>query len=147
VARKLAGNKRGLSRSLTTYVERSAAVLAQTTTRELSRKTPKDTTFASVNWEPSVGRSTTPGALDAYPIPREVKLLLVTSELLQQQAAIAALGTFGTGYRLGQGKIYITNHVFYIRALADGYSGQAAAGWIPITIDESITKTYAIMRA
>jgi hypothetical protein len=146
VARQLAGTLRGLSRHLTGYVEKSSATLAVTTTRELRQATPKDTRWSSVNWEPSVGRSSVPGVLDSVSVARELKLALVPSELVQQEAAMSALTRFG-GYRLGQGKIYVTNHVHYIQKLADGYSLQASSGWIPRTIHEAIAKTYVIMRA
>jgi hypothetical protein len=139
---RAAGTARGLRAHLTKYVEDSVVVLGRTVTRELQKANPKDTQWSAAHWIPSVGRPSPPVGEQSIR-RREEKLALVTFAGAAQAFAIVALSTF----RLRAGKIFNTNSVPYIQALADGYSPKAPPGWVPMAIETGITYTYIVMRA
>ncbi len=112
-----------LQRKLDALIERAAKALILEIVRELKRSTPVDTGHARANWIPSVSQANTQEA---------------------QDAALQAAGTAAvTAYKLGQGLLFVTNVVKYVRRLNDGYSKQAPALFVETSVARSIAKMKA----
>lgn len=112
-----------LQRKLDALIERATKALILEIVRELKRATPVDTGHARANWIPSVGSENTAEAQDAS---------------LQAAGQAAVLS-----YKLGQGLLFITNVVPYIRRLNDGWSGQAPA----LFVESAVLKAMQTIRA
>lgn len=82
--------------------------------------TPRDTSWAAVNWVPSIGSpiDTTAGTR----LQAEAGSLSTASE--------AATALVAATYKLAMGNVYITNNVPYILTLDGGSSKQAAKGFV-----------------
>lgn len=110
-----------LERKLYALIERVSKSLILEINRELRRSgtgTPVDTGHARANWIPSVGE---PNAIEAND----------DGAAAQGTAAIAS-------FKLGQGKLYITNVVPYIRRLNDGWSDKAPALFVEACISRAM---------
>lgn len=108
---------------ITAAIERASKALILEVARELKRSTPVDTGHARVNWVPSVG---SPNRVEAQ------------DPLLAQMGA-ADVMTF----KLGQGLLYVTNVVPYIRRLNEGSSTQAPA----LFVESAVKRAIATIRA
>jgi len=100
------------------------------------RGTPIDTGWASANWVPSVGREfDDPG------------ITLVRDPSPAQVGARARLAEAGTNellsWRQGDGSLFSTNNVPYIRPLNDGHSMQSPAGFVQAAMELAIRQTAA----
>ncbi len=102
------------------HIELQEKRLARKIMELLPPATPKDTTFASLNWVPSIGQ---PFEGTAGTKAEALERILDTAT---QQSGIAKLAS----YKLIQGRIFITNNVPYISRLNDGHSGQAPIGFV-----------------
>lgn len=91
--------------------------------------TPVDTGWARANWIPQVGgpRNATAGNRSAV-------------STAEQDAGVAAIAA---GYKLEQGDVSISNHVPYIGQLNDGFSPQAAAGFVERAVLEAVEQVRA----
>lgn len=95
----------------------------------LREETPKDTTWASVNWVPSIGIPFT-GTAGTREMAEQGALDLGPHE--------GGLATLTFGYKLEQGPVHITNNVHYIKDLNFGSSSQAPASFVQVAIVDSI---------
>jgi hypothetical protein len=84
----------------------------------LVRRTPVDTGRAKGNWVPGIGAANTS-----------------TSANSSGDAAVSAINQTLQAWRPGQ-TIYITNSLPYIKRLEDGWSKQAPAGMVRLTVVE-----------
>lgn len=100
--------------------------------------TPVDTGFARANWIPRLGepgsapvgaRPTEPG-----PSPSGKALFVDTGAAEAGKAAVA------TGFKLGAGDVYVSNHVPYIGHLNNGSSKQAPAGFVQRAITKALVE-------
>jgi len=116
-------NPEHISRELTRFTERQIVSLVLQVTAELTRDTPIDTGWASVNWLPNLDRPLTrpAGAREG-----------VTSAV--QGAGEAQVAS---RYRL-PGTVHITNNVPYIEDLNDGFSDQAPEGFVEKAMERAI---------
>lgn len=92
---------------------------------ELVRGTPKDTTFASASWVPSVGVHGTD--VVPRPDPRARAIAAAASRATQNKARAASIRQ---SYRLVQGEPFISARASYMVYLAAGSSPKASSGWI-----------------
>ncbi len=83
-------------------------------------KTPADTGRARANWQVAIG-SVPAGTLELEDKPGT--------------ATISAADAAASGLRAGD-VIYLANNLPYIQRLEDGYSGQAPAGMVGLTVQE-----------
>lgn len=119
------------------FVGRLVRVIVINAVAELREGTPVDTGWARANWIPSVG-APWDQVYGSRPGPGEKAVDGGHSAGLAQVAI----------YRFGQGPVYITNNVPYIARLNDGWSRQAPAGFVQISIHRAIRATiYALERA
>jgi hypothetical protein len=94
--------------------------------------TPVDVGWARANWVPSIGS----------PVSKNLRDVPSTSAnaaaaQAEQRSAVARIAT---GYRLDQGKVFISNNVPYILRLNDGSSNQAPAGFVQNAIRKAVTE-------
>ena len=113
---------------------RSVSKITLAVTFNLVEDTPVDTGWARANWVPSVGkRSRRP----AQSFPGRTPEASV-----QAAAAVQAAGQVeALGYKLENGRAFVTNNVHYIRRLNDGYSRQAPRGFVQIAIRKAVTQS------
>jgi hypothetical protein len=112
-----------LAKKLDATIERAAKALILEIVRELKRETPVDTGHARANWIPSVG---TPNMQEDS-----------TGALAQAGAAVVA------SFKLGQGLLFITNVVPYIRRLNQGSSAKAP----PLFVESCVMRAMAKVKA
>lgn len=104
-------------------IERACRMVVLELDKELRRRgsgTPVDTGHARANWIPSV---TTPAMVE----------VAGTSDAAHSAGVAQVLA-----YKLGQGTLYVSNNVPYIRRLNDGWSEKAPALFIESCIDRAI---------
>jgi hypothetical protein len=119
---------RKVTSDLNNFLEKVMKDLGTTLNNKLTEETPEDTGWAENNWIANLGtphrglagtrEAAEKGSIDF--VPRRVGL-----------AKIAA-------YKLRNGKIHITNNVYYLSDLNEGTSKQAPAMFIEMAIDKSI---------
>lgn len=85
--------------------------------------TPVDTGWARSNWIPSIG--TSPES------PAGSKENVTDAQRLSGEGEVL-------GYQFGQGTVYITNNVPYIKDLNEGTSQQAPEGFVQKAIQEAV---------
>lgn len=95
---------------------------------ELVETTPVDTGWARANWVPRIGQPVAG--------PSGTREAVSTADQSQGLASLA-------GYKIEQGAIYVTNHVPYIKALNNGHSKQAPAGFV----EESVLRALRAVEA
>ncbi len=108
--------------------ERAVRVIALEVTAELQKSTPVDTGFARANWIPSVG------APVASPDGSRASVSSVA-----QQVGIAQVSV----YKVGQGSVFITNNVHYVKYLNKGSSPQAPAEFVQAAIARGFQQAVA----
>lgn len=117
-----------VQRKIDALIERAAKALILEINRELRKRgtgTPVDTGHARANWIPSVGQPNTteaPGTSSA-----------------EAQAGAAVVASF----KLGQGKLFLSNVVPYIRRLNEGHSTQAP----PLFVESCVIRAMATIKA
>ena len=116
------------------FAEKVVKTIVVHTTSNLAASTPKDTTWAAVNWIPSIGQSFegtagTRAEAEAGRIDPQI-----------QAAGLAAV----QGYQFGKGLVFITNNVPYIGRLNNGSSKQAPAAFVQMAIARGIEQTGAV---
>lgn len=117
-----------LQAKLDALIERAAKALILEIGRELRKKgtgTPVDTGHARANWIPSVG------------MPNHTEDPGTGGALAAAGAAVIA------SFKLGQGKLYLSNVVPYIRRLNEGHSTQAP----PLFVESCVIRAMATVKA
>lgn len=117
-----------LQRKIEAAIERAAKAAILEINRELRKSgtgTPVDTGHARANWIPSVGSPNTTEHAG--------------SSTSAQQAGEAEVLSF----KLGQGMLYITNVVPYIRRLNNGSSKQAPRLFVEAAVDRALATVRA----
>ena len=120
-----------ITKELNKFVEGFVSDLSVGIQQNLGEDTPKDTSWASVNWIVSLEGQPT---FAATPISRAGKLSSVPTRRAEQ---IAFSQILKSRYTLSMGPIKISNEVPYIVDLNFGSSSKAPAGFV----QSSITKT------
>jgi hypothetical protein len=113
-----------VQRNLDALIERAAKALVLEIVRELKRRgtgTPVKTGHARANWIASVGA------------PNTVEAPGTSEAVAQAGNAVVA------SYKLGQGRLYVSNVVPYIRRLNEGSSTQAA----PLFVESCVIRAMA----
>lgn len=105
--------------------ERTIQAITLDLTSNLIETTPVDTGWARANWIPSV----TAPVQDTDGSPGNV-------QTGQQRAGQAQV----LGYRLANGRTFVTNNVPYILRLNDGSSTQAPRGFVEAAIRKALTR-------
>lgn len=94
----------------------------------LVEATPVDLGWARAGWVPSIGQpydgGDNPRPTDAMVGPARARQVMGQNEVL--------------GYRMSDGPLFSTNNVTYILPLAEGWSPQAAAGWVETAIENAV---------
>lgn len=121
---------------LTRFTEKHVKIITLDAVANLVEDTPRRTGWARSNWVPSIG---TPKDLDGTPPDDDAARGAVGQRDAAREAGIAQIVT---GYRLGLGRIYITNNVPYIRRLNDGHSKQAPAGFVQAAILRAVRGAF-----
>jgi hypothetical protein len=103
-------------------IETACKALVLEINRELRKATPVDTGNARAHWVPSVG-SPFAGAADGASYQQGVATVL--------------------SFKLGDGVLYVSNNVPYIRRLNEGHSRQAPALFIEAAVDRAFAKVEA----
>ena len=116
-------DRKAVMAALRRHVEQAVATIAVNVTAELVEATPVDTGWARANWIPSVGAPVS--------APSGSEGSSSTAAQADGQAEVL-------GYKLEQGKAYVSNHVPYIRRLNAGHSKQAPAGFVQVAIAKAI---------
>ncbi len=117
-----------VQRKVNALIEHAAKALILEINRELRRRgtgTPVDTGHARANWIPAVGT------------PNHVEAAGVDAALADAGAAVVA------AFKLGQGKLYLSNVVPYVRRLNEGWSRQAPA----LFVESCIIRAMATVKA
>ena len=125
---------RAIVRGLERLTERVMIDLTSEIHSELVKTTPIDIGWARANWVPSVGA---PVVKDLEGADRNV-----AAAAAEQSAGFAQVA----GYRLEQGRIFISNNVPYILRLNDGYSRKAPAGFVQAAIRKGISAVVRLAR-
>lgn len=103
-------------------LETASKALILEINRELRKATPVDTGNARASWVPAVG-SPFRGDVAAGSVDQGVGAIL--------------------SFKLGDGVLYVSNNVPYIRRLNDGHSKQAPALFVEAAIDRAFVKVEA----
>lgn len=111
--------------SLDRKIAAAAKALTLEIDKNLRRVTPVDTGHARANWVPSVGT----------PHSAEVEVTNKTGSG-EHAAGVSKV----LAYKLGDGPLFVSNNVPYIRRLNYGHSKQAPAGFIEFAVDQAIVK-------
>lgn len=125
---------RVVTADLNRFAERLIKRLVINLVRGLKETTPKDTTWASVNWIPQIG-----SARVAPSGTREAARAGLVSDAEQT----AGVSRVGATYKLRMGAVHITNLVPYIVELNEGSSAKAPAAFVQATIFRSIVLTIS----
>lgn len=125
-----AGDGKRVIDALTRRVERVVRRLGTEVIANLAVATPKDTGWASGNWIGSIGAPV--AAPDGAPGTPGVRGSATLSGASEASAAAIAR------WRMGQGRIYVTNRVPYVVYLDAGTSAQAPAGFVRASIIKAI---------
>lgn len=128
---------RGVIRNLKGVTEKVITKLGLDITANLIETTPVDTGWARANWVPSVGAP----ALDGSGVSKAGRGL-ISGASSSQMAAQASLAT--SGYKLSQGRLFISNGVPYIELLNSGSSKQAPRGFVQRAIQKAVTKDIKV---
>ncbi len=118
------GNAKQVSKELSAFVEKLVVKLSSETTRELTKKTPRDTGFAESNWIPQIG------SFNAAPVGTKISVGLAVDA---QKKSLSLLSR----YKLPK-KVFIVNNVSYIVDLNEGTSTQAPSGFVQNAIAKAI---------
>lgn len=110
-------------RALSGFTSVSTVRVVRRAIRFLAADTPRKTGFAASNWVASVG----------FPFGGIVGSKEAVSFSFQQ-SSLASL----TRYKIGRGKLYITNNVDYIDKLDGGSSSQAPSGFVNAAINRAV---------
>ena len=110
------------ARQITVLLKKATAKTVKTIALEITANiieaTPVDTGFARANWIPSVG---------------------APSRAVDGSSSAQSTGmAFVSGYKVGQGSVFISNNVRYIQKLADGSSNQAPSGWVRAAVQQGV---------
>lgn len=117
-----------IERKINALIERAAKALILEINRELRKRgsgTPVDTGHARANWIPSVGA------------PNATESPGVDGSAAQAGAAVVA------AFKLGQGVLYLSNVVPYIRRLNEGWSTRAP----PLFVESCIIRAMTTVKA
>ncbi|PHS61184.1 MAG: hypothetical protein COB09_18525 [Thalassobium sp.] len=109
---------------LNRFIEKVAVVVTEQVALTLTETTPEDTAHAITNWVPSIGESFE-GEAGVY------------GKSLNSSIQSSGFSTL-RGYKLPMGSLYITNNVDYISLLNKGWSAQAPAGFVQLSIITAI---------
>ena len=123
---------RAIVRGLERLTERVMIDLMSEIHSELVKTTPIDLGWARANWVPSVGA----------PVVKDLEGADRNVAAAEQSAGFAQVA----GYRLEQGRIFISNNVPYILRLNDGYSRKAPAGFVQAAIRKGISAVVRLAR-
>ena len=118
---------RAIVRGLDRFTERAIVKITLDVTANLIETTPVDVGWARANWVPSIGA---PVVKDLSGADRNVQS--AAAESSSGQAAVL-------GYRLGRGRVFVSNNVDYILPLNDGHSSQRPAGFVQRAIRKAVT--------
>lgn len=110
--------------------------------KELTKRTMKVTTLASVNWIPSVGRPYVHrfGKKKMWN-PAFRRSLVPTSVAIQRMGR-----SLVKAYRLQDDKLYIRNNIPYIGHLDEGRNRQKAKAWVAASIDAALARSTRSIR-
>lgn len=122
---------KAIVRSLEALTERAIKKITLDVTANLKEVTPRDTGWAAANWVPSIGASIEGGAANPNPTEQDA-----SSAEARSSSALAAVAA---GYRLKQGRVFISNNVPYIIQLNDGSSKKEPAGFVQRAIAKAVT--------
>lgn len=111
--------------SLTRHVEKAAKAVILAIDANLKKATPVDTGWARANWIPSIG--------DPVLVPDGAPTAVSTSAQAAGEAQVLS-------YKLGNGALWISNNVPYIRFLNYGTSSQAPSGFVEVAIATAISQ-------
>lgn len=124
------GQSRRIVDSLTRRIEHAVRRLGIEVLANLQVATPKDTGWAAGNWIGSIGEPVSvPDGTRGTP---GVKGSAILTGMSAASAAVLAR------WKLGMGRIYVTNRVPYIIYLDAGTSAQAPAGFVRASILRAI---------
>lgn len=114
------------------FTDRITSAIVVGVTEALHEETPKDTTFASVNWRPTIGYP----FLEVQPRnrSRDDRAALVPQYRATQLSNLSGINTV-RGLR---DSVYIVNNAPYIGGLNGGSSSQAPAGFVQEAIHDGI---------
>ena len=124
-------NAKRIMNELNARVETYIADLAARMVRELRGATPKDTTWASHNWYPAIGKMI---VLDGDPPEGAESGAMLQARIRLQEQGIENLKR----YKLSMGSVYISNSVPYIFALNAGSSRKAPPEFVRQAIIRAI---------
>ena len=118
---------RAIVQGIERCTEKAVAKITLDVTANLVEMTPVDTGWARNNWVPSIGvpREESAGSPDN-----------VAAAFAGQEAGKAEVA----GYRLEQGKVFVSNNVPYIQTLNNGHSKQAPAGFVQRAARKAVTE-------
>lgn len=119
-----------ISKELTREVERVVGKLQFALMQALAIETPVDTGFARAGWTPEIG-SPFSGSL----VPPDDKAEARTRASERRSRNFARAAEILSRYRLGMGRVFISNPVIYILALNAGSSAQAPAAFVERAIE------------
>ncbi len=120
---------RAIVRSLGRLAERVVTKITLDVTANLVEGTPVDVGWARANWIPSIGVPFSANLSGMTPTPLDVAAA-------NQERGVATARVLG--YKLGLGKVFVTNNVPYVPRLNDGSSKQAPAGFVQRAIAKAI---------
>ena len=117
-------------RDLDRLAERTIKKITLDVTANLIESTPVDTGWARANWIPSVTKS----IQDTAGTREQAESGSVNKgPQLSGQAEVL-------GYKLRQGRVFVTNNVPYILRLNDGSSTQAPSGFVEAAVQKAVAR-------
>ena len=119
-------------RDLERFTERLVVKITLDVTANLVEATPVDTGWAQANWVPSVGKRSRRSA-------RSFKGKTPSASVQAAAAKQSAGQAQALGYKLENGRVFVSNNVNYITRLNDGYSKQAPPGFVQSAIRKAVT--------
>jgi hypothetical protein len=129
---------RAVVRALEGVAERVVAKIVLDVTANLIETTPVDTGWARANWVPAIGAAYAADLRGVSPTIGAIS----GADVLQ----VAGQTAVATGYRIGQGSVFVSNNVPYITRLNDGSSSQAPAGFVQRAIAKAVTRDIVGLR-
>lgn len=122
---------RRVLRGMEDFLENVMKELALNTNHNLVEGTPRLTGWAETNWIASISKPNQ-GVSGSHKEARAGSL-----DLAPMQVGFVKIA----GYKLKQGRIHITNNVYYLLDLNAGTSKKAPAMFVEMAIDKSIRTT------
>ena len=120
-----------IGRELEQAVEGVVQDITRDVARELAESTPKDSGAASASWRPSVGRA------KSRRVSRNAAG--VARAKGEQEAGLAEV----SGYRLRDGKAFVSSAQPYVLSLNDGHSQREPAAFIQRSVEGAVRRARA----